>query len=572
MRFFYAPFIFCFFFFTTQAKVHEVTVQSNSFTPKNLTISVGDTVIWTNIGGFHNVNGSSDAFPDNPDSFTSGAASATDWTYTFVFTKSGKYNYQCDPHVTIGMVGSVTVEIPPSPLMITEIMYNDPSPEDSYEFVEIYNNGDEAIDITGYSFSSGITFTFPNYVLSPGKFILVAKNASSFQTTFGMPAFQWDEQQGLNNSGETITLLDANQMFVDSVAYSDLNPWDSSADGGGPSLGICDVFEDNNDAENWRRSGTSIGAKINGIDVFATPGAIRVNCDDVVDENVEYAKYTIGQVTTSNVVGLPDSLGVKCELQGIVYGLNLYTGLSFTMIDENNDGINVFSQDNPWGYTVAEGDEIVIRGSITQFNGLIEIAPDTLFVVSQGNQLVEPTRVTNLDESTESQLIMLEAMEIVDESDWTNSGSGFNVEITNGVNTFVMRIDDLVDLYREPVISGVFNVIGIGGQFDRSAPYTDGYQIFPRYSGDIQIVDHTIDHKIASDLNIFPNPVKDKLFLALSQVVDLMVVHNLWQQKIKTFVPQKGINELDVSTWPSGLYTVTFFRNGRIWTEKVVKK
>ena len=89
---------------------HAVDVTSNVFTPDQLTISVGDTVIWTNSQGFHNVNGTQTTYPSNPESF--GNETGMDWTYSYVFTIPGTYDYQCDPHVGLGMVGQVIVEEP----------------------------------------------------------------------------------------------------------------------------------------------------------------------------------------------------------------------------------------------------------------------------------------------------------------------------------------------------------------------------------------------------------------------------------------------------------------------------
>ena len=36
---------------------HSITTVGNTFSPANITINQGDTVTWTNGGGFHNVNG-----------------------------------------------------------------------------------------------------------------------------------------------------------------------------------------------------------------------------------------------------------------------------------------------------------------------------------------------------------------------------------------------------------------------------------------------------------------------------------------------------------------------------------
>jgi hypothetical protein len=48
-----------------------------------------------------------------------------------------------------------------------------------------------------------------------------------------------------------------------------------------------------------------------------------------------------------------------------------------------------------------------------------------------------------------------------------------------------MRIDADVDLYGTTAPTGAFDVVGIGGQYDFSAPHDEGYQLLPRYIADI---------------------------------------------------------------------------------------
>ena len=62
--------------------------------------------------------------------------------------------------------------------------------------------------------------------------------------------------------------------------------------------------------------------------------------------------------------------------------------IQFTIIDELDPdaGIGLFSS-NTFDYTVTEGDEVVVRGAISQFNGLTQITPDTVILVSSGNDL-----------------------------------------------------------------------------------------------------------------------------------------------------------------------------------------
>ena len=117
--------------FALQAQTtHNVSVTSNQFTPSALTIEVGDEVVWTNNGGSHNVNGTTATFPDNPESF--GNSVGTGWTYSFTFNTAGEYDYQCDPHVGLGMVGTITV---------TEVA-NPPANDDVCDAEEITVDGD----------------------------------------------------------------------------------------------------------------------------------------------------------------------------------------------------------------------------------------------------------------------------------------------------------------------------------------------------------------------------------------------------------------------------------------------
>ncbi len=90
-----------------QTKV-SVVAGAGIFTSANVVVNVGDTVEWTS-AGFHNVNGTQATFSSNPASF--GNSPASGWTYFFVFTVAGVYNYQCDVHAP-NMAGTVTVQTP----------------------------------------------------------------------------------------------------------------------------------------------------------------------------------------------------------------------------------------------------------------------------------------------------------------------------------------------------------------------------------------------------------------------------------------------------------------------------
>jgi len=198
--------------------------------------------------------------------------------------------------------------------------------------------------------------------------------------------------------------------------------------------------------------------------------------------------YTIDQVDNTDADGVPDSLNVYCKVVGVVHGVDMQgsaTAVSFTVHD-GAEGLGTYSSvATVASYVVTEGDEVRIVGSIGHFNGLLQMYVDSITVLSTGNATQTPTVVTALGESTESELVKFENMTMVDPTQWGSGSSGYNIDITNGNDTIVMRIDADVDLYGAPAPTGMFDVVGIGGQYDFSAPHFDGYQLLPRYQADI---------------------------------------------------------------------------------------
>ena len=95
---------------------HIVNSGAYYYSPSELIIDQGDTVVWINDGGTHDVNGdlnsiTSEPF-NNPVTFDSPATSvAGAEIFTFIFNVPGLYNYDCSvgSHAINGMVGSIIV-------------------------------------------------------------------------------------------------------------------------------------------------------------------------------------------------------------------------------------------------------------------------------------------------------------------------------------------------------------------------------------------------------------------------------------------------------------------------------
>lgn len=452
---------------------HIVTVSGLVFLPQDITVKIGDIVQWENQDGNHNINGSLNVFPNNPQGFTNGPTSSDNWVFQYTFTLPGVYNYQCDLHATSGMIGTVTVLEKEKPsLVISEIMYNDGGASDSLEFIEIYNQGEDTVFLEGIQLiTKTINFTFPNYFLKSNDYVVVCKDTAAFKKHFGYHPLFWG-QGDLNNKSDSILLLDGEQL--DFVEYFESGDWSELADGQGYSLSLCDLNSDNNDGKNWQASPVYAGFKYMGNEIHANPG------------HKNYCSFDVDHLQEVDTLGEIIHGDLNPFLAGTVYGINYNTnGLQFVVMDKNNQGIWVYEYDNNYGYVVHEGDKIQLWGKMDQYYGLTQINLDSIILIKVDSIVEDPITITEMNENTEGQLVKIENVRLLNHLQWTNSGQGFNVEVANSNDTFAIRIDNDTEIFGMPHPVGTFSITGLCGQYDKIKPLFDGYQLFPRYVEDI---------------------------------------------------------------------------------------
>ena len=257
-------------------------------------------------------------------------------------------------------------------------------------------------------------------------------------------------------------------------------------------------------AENWL---SGLGG-LSGVTlriVFASDG--NTNNEGMAFDNVTISDvpvpvpdpyYPIATINTEDATtGIADSANVDCFTSGIVTGIDIdgNTGISFTIIDMSSgsqEGIVIFNFVDVSNYVVTEGDSIMVHGYVDQYNGLTQIRVDSILTISTGVALPAPIVVTDLDETTESKYLSIPTSWV---SLSTSGAFSSNVDLTNGTDTITMRIDSDTDINDSltssglPIVPGdtICGLLGVGGQFDGSSPYTDGYQIFPMRWTDLTI-------------------------------------------------------------------------------------
>ncbi len=224
-----------------------VDITSTSSTEAEISLT-GNAANHTNADDINNL---SIAFLDN--AFSGGDASAVAYS-----TKTDLYVDFNDPY-------------PTPDLVITEIMYNNPS-YDTLEFIEIYNNESTDVNLDGF-YMQGVTYTFGNIIMPAQSYLVLTIDSVNMQQIFGIAAYQWTSG-GLSNSGEGIAIRNQGGALIDTVFYDDDSSW-PDADGSGHSLVLCDYSADNNTPTAWHASENQ---NTNHPDIYASPMASDSAC------------------------------------------------------------------------------------------------------------------------------------------------------------------------------------------------------------------------------------------------------------------------------------------------------
>ena len=121
-------------------------------------------------------------------------------------------------------------------LRISEVMFNPPGGS-NYEYVELVNTGDVAINLSGVRFTEGIRFVFPELLLDPGQQVLVVGNVDDFTSRYGNGLNIAGSYSGkLDNGGESLVLELPTPYDVAILRFSYNDQWFVDADGNGASL------------------------------------------------------------------------------------------------------------------------------------------------------------------------------------------------------------------------------------------------------------------------------------------------------------------------------------------------
>jgi hypothetical protein len=143
-------------------------------------------------------------------------------------------------------------------VVINELMFHPPTHEDADEWIEIHHLGGGVQDLTGWAFTDGITFAFPDGAqIAAGGFLVIAKDRA--RTLANHPSLDPSLVLGnysgsLSDGGERVELSRPDGGVLapeDAISYVDSDRWHRFADGRGATLERVDAGGDSFASSNW---------------------------------------------------------------------------------------------------------------------------------------------------------------------------------------------------------------------------------------------------------------------------------------------------------------------------------
>lgn len=253
-----------------------------------------------------------------------------------------------------------------------------------HEWIELYNSGTEAVDLTGWSFVNGVDFVFPTISIDAGGYVIVAADAATFMADHpgvdpSIVVGGWTGQ--LSNSSEVLELEDTTGERIDRVEYADEGDWAdrvltnvggrdgwewlNEADGRGSSLEVINPGHTNNNGQNWDTSTVDGG----------TPGVLNsVNDTDIAPLISNLSHFPVVPDSTQDVTltvnindEAIDNAGVSVNAFYRVDGAQAFTQV--IMRDDGTNGDETAGDGKYTGVLPAQGDGTIVEFYVQSIDG-----------------------------------------------------------------------------------------------------------------------------------------------------------------------------------------------------------
>ncbi|MES2799767.1 MAG: endonuclease [Bacteroidota bacterium] len=173
------------------------------------------------------------------------------------------------------------------------------------------------------------------------------------------------------------------------------------------------------------------------------------------------------------------SIGSVVTVKGVVTNGSELGGIRY--LQDGTGGIAAYWSPAGGASGIARYDSITVTGTLTEFNGLLEMTSPSLTFTDHGPATVTPQPVTvpltAINESLEAQYIMINNVTFVQSG---NFAANTTYQVTDGVNTIDIRVTgSATNIDGTAIPTGAVSIKGVVGQFNTA------YQVLPRETADI---------------------------------------------------------------------------------------
>ena len=148
------------------------------------------------------------------------------------------------------ILGALTMTVPmraaqDTVIVFNEVQYNPKGTEEVGEWIELHNQMGVNVDMSGWSITGGVSYTFPRGTVIEGGGYLLVSNSE-------LPGIESGRFVGaLSNGGEELVLRDNSDRPMSILQYGDSGAWPVEADGSGFTLAKLDPNSLSSEAHNW---------------------------------------------------------------------------------------------------------------------------------------------------------------------------------------------------------------------------------------------------------------------------------------------------------------------------------
>ena len=394
-------------------------------------------------------------------------------------------------------------------IIINEVNYISSSCINSGDWIEIYNNSNEQVDISNWVLKGGNPedeYIFPDHlILMPKDYLIVAENRDSIESLYGNNMnLAGNFMFGLNREGEVIKLYNEDYQLIHSLQYSSAYPWPDGPNGKGATLELYTGDTDNSHHGNWHASYIRGG----------TPGEAN-------SETIPLSGLYINEFMAKNDNAYADENG------------------------EFDDWIEVYNANN---FNMDLGGLNFIYGNSDQRLSMIPLCDEEATTIE-----AHGFKLFWADKDPEQGIL---------HQDFNISASGGTVGLAQVIEKQIHIVDQIV--FNEQTVDIAF------GRYPDGAVFLTELYLTPGATNNLL---NTNDHPGKRfDFLIYPNPANRFLFIEHPDLVyqTKCELRNMSGQTLQQIILEPGdFTRIDVSGLPAGIYFL-LIRGQHTIVEKVI--